>query len=332
MATTTPVAAGKQIQTLDREAARARWLSGATAALGVVLAAAGLSCGGSGSSPSPVPADPSGRFPHPARVAVYVLENRSYDAVIGRPDAPYLNSLARSYALATSYYAVAHPSLPNYIALTGGSVYGITTDCSKCDTGGPNIVGQLDDAGYSWKAYFEDIDSNRRPGPTTHQYNPHYNPFVYYETVRGVDQNRDRVVGFDPLRSDLKNGQLADFIWVAPGVLHDGHNSSLREADRFASGLIPSILRELGPNGVLYLTWDEAANKDTAGVGGSPGGGHVALITVGGAARRGATTAVPANHYALLRTIEAGFALPALGRAGSPSTPLLSGLLKPKGQ
>jgi hypothetical protein len=60
LATTTPVAAGKQIQTLDREAARARWLSGATAALGVVLAAAGLSCGGSGSSPSPVPADPSG--------------------------------------------------------------------------------------------------------------------------------------------------------------------------------------------------------------------------------------------------------------------------------
>jgi hypothetical protein len=37
---------------------------------------------------------------------------------------------------------------------------------------------------------------------------------------------------------------------------------------------------------------------------------------------------VPANHYALLRTIEANFGLPALGNAGSSSTPLLSGLLK----
>ena len=41
-----------------------------------------------------------------------------------------------------------------------------------------------------------------------------------------------------------------------------------------------------------------------------------------------AVTAVEANHYALLRTIEAGFDLPALGRAASPGTPVLSGLLR----
>jgi hypothetical protein len=331
LTTTTPGSAGNKMQTHWGPALRARWLSvAAPAVLGVVLAAAGLSCGGGGSSPHQVAADRSGHFPHPGRVAVYVLENRSYDAVIGRPDAPYINRLAQNHALATNYYAVAHPSLPNYIALTGGSVYGITTDCSNCDTAGPNIVGQLDDAGYTWKAYFEELDSNRRPGPTTPQYNPHYNPFVYYETVRGVDKNRDRVVGFDTLRSDLDAGRLADFVWIAPGVLHDGHNSTLREADRYASGLIPLIMRELGPNGVLYLTWDEGPTKDTAGVGGTPGGGHVALIAAGGIARQGTTTAVAASHYALLRTIEAGFALPALGRAGSPATPLLSGLLKPR--
>lgn len=325
--------AGKGIQTRGREAPPARWLSiRAIAALGVLLAGvgAGLSCGG-GSSPSPVAADPRGKFPHLARVAVYVLENTGYDQVIGSPNAPYLNSLARRYALATRYYAIAHPSLPNYIALTGGSVGEVTRDCSGCDTPAPNLVGQFDDAGLTWRAYFEELTSNRRPGSTTQTYNPHYNPFVYYEAVRGTPRDRSRVVGFDGLWSELKSGRIPDFIWIAPGVLHDGHNSSLREADRYASGLVPLILRALGPNGVLYLTWDEAANKDTAGVGGSPGGGHVALIAAGGAARRGATDAVPANHYALLRTIEAGFGLPALGNAGSPSTPLLTGLLTPAG-
>jgi hypothetical protein len=79
---------------------------------------------------------------------------------------------------------------------------------------------------------------------------------------------------------------------------------------------------------VLYLTWDEGIRRDQAGVGGSRGGGHIALIAAGGAARTGATTPVPANHYALLRTIEANFGLPALGNAGSSSTPLLSALLK----
>ena len=175
------------------------------------------------------------------------------------------------------------------------------------------------------------MGSSRRPGPTTSAYNPHYNPFVYYEAVRGTARDRSRVVGFDGLRNDLAGGRMPAFTWIAPGVRHDGHNSSLREADRYASGLLPQVFRALGPNGILYVTWDEARSSDTAGVGGAPGGGHVALIATGGAARRGATDAVPANHYALLRSIEVGFGLPALGSAGSPSTPLLTGLLKPKG-
>jgi hypothetical protein len=246
--------------------------------------------------------------------------------VIGSASAPYINGLARRNALATRYYAVTHPSLPNYLALTGGSVFGIKNDCASCEVGARNIVGQLDGAGRSWKAYFEDIDSNRRPGPTTPEYNPHYNPFVYYESVRGVPSNRDRVVGFEALRRDLKGGRVADFVWIAPGVRHDGHNSSLGAADRYASRLVPKVLEGLGPHGVLYLTWDEGSRQDTRGARGS-GGGRIALIAAGGAARRHSRTAVRANHYALLRTLEAGFGLRTLGNAGDSSTPLLRGLL-----
>jgi hypothetical protein len=283
-----------------------------------------------GSQTAATPGANGGRpFPRPARVGVMVLENRSYEQVIGSASAPYINGLARRGALATRYYAIAHPSLPNYIALTGGSVFGIKRNCSVCEVNGRNIVGQLDTAGRTWKAYFEELDSRRRPGPTTPQYNPHYNPFVYYESVRGVDSNRDRVVGFDALRSDLKGGRVPEFVWIAPGVLHDGHNSSLRAADRYASRLVPQVLKALGPRGVLYLTWDEGTRRDRRGVGG-PGGGRVALIAAGGAARRHTRTAVHANHYALLRTLEAGFGLKALGHAGRKSTPLLRGLLAPR--
>jgi hypothetical protein len=298
------------------------------ACLGIVLAG----CGASG-SPTELPlADPSGGFPDPAKVAVLVLENKSYSQVIGNPQAPYLNRLARHHALETNYYAITHPSLPNYIALTGGSVAEITRDCNNCDTPGRNVVGQLDAAGLTWKAYFEDLTSSRRPGKTTSSYNPHYNPFVYYESVRGKDQNRDRVVNFDVLRSDLGAGRVPDFAWIAPGVRLDGHNGSLRRADNYASSLVPEVIDALGPDGILFLTWDEGSFHDQAGVGGSKGGGRVALIAAGGAARRSATSGIPANHYALLRTIEAGFGLRALGRAGSPTTPLLRGLLKPTGQ
>jgi copper chaperone CopZ len=170
---------------------------------------------------------------------------------------------------------------------------------------------------------------DRRPGGITRTYNPHYNPFVYFDSVRNYRADSSKVVGFGSLHRDLARGRLPRFTWIAPGVKHDGHNGSLRRSDRYASRLVPRVLHALGPHGVLYLTWDEGARKDASGVGGAPGGGKVALIAAGGAARKGATTAAPANHYALLRTIEANFRLPALGHAGAPTTPLLSGLLKP---
>lgn len=73
---------------------------------------------------------------------------------------------------------------------------------------GPTLCGQLDRAGISWKAYFEEIDSNGKPGAITPEYNPHYNPFVYYESVRGTPSDRARIVGFDNLYGDLKGGGL----------------------------------------------------------------------------------------------------------------------------
>jgi hypothetical protein len=76
------------------------------------------------------------------------------------------------------------------------------------------------------------------------------------------------------------------------------------------------------------VVWDEGPNSDHRGAGGQPGGGRVPLIAAGGAARRGVLAAGPANHYALLRTIEAQLGVPALRQAAASSTPLLTGLLR----
>lgn len=267
--------------------------------------------------------------PKPQKVAVLALENRSYGQVIGNRNAPYFNRLAKTGALATNYYAVAHPSLPNYIALTGGGTYEITRNCGSCDTGARNLANQLSTAGISWRGYFDGLTSNGRPGRITRLYNPYYNPFVYFDSVRGKTASRSNVVGFSRLNRDLRANSLPRFSWIAPSVHNDGHNGTLRQADRYASRLVPRVLRALGPRGVLYLLWEEGKRSDTAGVNGTKGGGRVALITAGGMARSGARVSTPANHYALLRTIEAGFGLPPLGKAGSATTPTLAGLLKP---
>ena len=89
-----------------------------------------------------------------------VMENHEYAEVIGSSSAPYENALARRYALATQMYAITHPSLPNYLALTGGSTFGIDDDCTDCAVSATSIVDQLERAGISWTAYMEGL-----PGP-----------------------------------------------------------------------------------------------------------------------------------------------------------------------
>jgi acid phosphatase len=88
-------------------------------AAGAALAA----CGSSGSAlPIRVPASSAAppQAKAPAHVAVIMMENKEFSEVIGSRAAPYINGLARRYALARSMYAARHPSLPNYLALTGG--------------------------------------------------------------------------------------------------------------------------------------------------------------------------------------------------------------------
>lgn len=283
---------------------------------------------GAGDGPGPR-AELPGQRPIPLnRVAVLVLENRSWGQIVGNPAAPYLNSLAWRSAVETRYYAITHPSLPNYLALTTGGHKNINHDCTACRSSGRSLANQLETAHISWRAYFESL---RNPLATRRvagaAYNPHYNPFAYTEALRTPDPTAD-VTSFAGLRRDLKNRALPRFAWIAPNVWHDGHNVKIPTVDAFAHRLVPKILAALGPRGVLFITWDEGRRSDTRGAHGR-GGGHIPLLAVGPAARPGARVTLPANHYALLRTIEAALRLRPLGHARDSRTPLLDGLLRP---
>src|SRR5947208_1865187 len=65
-------------------------------------------------------------------VLVVVFENKERDAIVGTTAAPTFDALARRYATLSKYHAVAHPSLPNYLALVSGSTHGIRSDCTSC--------------------------------------------------------------------------------------------------------------------------------------------------------------------------------------------------------
>jgi phospholipase C len=272
-------------------------------AIGPVLAAA---------QPGTPAATPAG--PPVGHIFVIVLENHEYGDVIGNSDLPYLNELARRYGVASASYAVAHPSLPNYLALTGGDTFGITSDCTHCFVNAPNLVDQVEAAGKSWKAYMEDM-----PRPCflgNHgRYAQKHDPFIYYDDIRTDPSRCDRIVPFAAFVDDLTAQKLPDFAWITPDQCDDMHSCSAAHGDKWLKTWVPRILDSPAwqDGGVLFVTYDEGTTD--AGCCGGAGGGHIATLVISPLVDPGAISATPTNHYGLLRTIEDAWGLPYLGGA-----------------
>ena len=130
--------------------------------------------------------------------------------MIGSSSAPYVNSLARRYGLMTQSYAIRHPSLPNYLALTSGSTQGIGSDCTDCGVSATNIVDQLEGAGISWKAYLEDVPSPCFLGAQAGGYAKKHNPFAYYADIVRSPARCGRLIGFAAAGRRPARGAAAD--------------------------------------------------------------------------------------------------------------------------
>jgi len=285
--------------------------------VGVLVACVGLCLAGcTPGAPKPVTSAPSAQSAPPSalppaatvssaalqHIVVIVEENKPATAILGDPDAPYLNQLARSGALATHYSAVAHPSLPNYLALTSGTTGGITTDCNppggSCLVTGPNLADALDRSGRSWKLYAESM-----PAPcttaNTSLYAVKHNPFLYYPSVtsgRAYCASHD--VPYAQLGADLASAaSLPDFAFITPNLCDDMHDCSVAAGDAWLRANVPRILASPAfttQRSVLVVTFDEGDASDNT----------VACVFAGPAARPHTVSATPYTHYLLLRTIE----------------------------
>ena len=84
---------------------------------------------------------------------VIVMENAGLNRAL---QARSIARLANANTLLTNYYGVARPSLPNYIAMTSGSTWGIT-DNGYHVLPTRDLGTQLTTAGITWRAYMEGL-------------------------------------------------------------------------------------------------------------------------------------------------------------------------------
>jgi phosphatidylinositol-3-phosphatase len=255
-----------------------------------------------------------------------VMENKESSEILGSSSSPYVSRLARRYGVATRSYAIRHPSLPNYLALTSGSTDGIASDCTACHVAAPNIVDQLEAAGISWKAYMEDLPRPCYPGASAGAYAKKHDPFMYYDRVAHNPAQCAHVVALTELSRDERLHALPRFAWITPNLCHDMHDCAPARGDAFLAALVPPLLRSLGRRGLLVLTWDEGTTDD--GCCRLAAGGHIVTILAGPLAARGARLTRPVDQYSILQAIEDLLGLRRLRGAACPCTPSLAPLLR----
>jgi hypothetical protein len=305
--------------------------AGITTALAVALSLVLSACGASAVRygtvqriPSPVTALRGGS---PAHIAVIVMENKEFGEIIGSHQTPFINALARRYALARSMYAITHPSLPNYLALTGGSTFGIDSDCTDCTVGSAtSLADQLSAAGLSWKAYMEDLPRPCYRGAGAGDYAKKHDPFMYYGRVTRSSAQCAHVVALTQLARDERRHTVPRFVWISPNLCHDMHDCAPAQGDAFLAGLVPPLLSALGPRGLLVLTWDEGTTDD--GCCRLAAGGHIATILAGPLAAPQARLRMPVDQYSILQAVEDLLGLRRLRGAACVCTPSLAPLLR----
>jgi Phosphoesterase family len=267
-------------------------------------------------------------------VFMVYMENKGFGDIVGSPNAPYLNSLIQQYGFASNYYALTHPSDPNYYPIIGGSDFGFNYNCpANCFDPPVNLTDNIELAHKTWAGYAEGGGGYTTPTDRL--------PFLAFSDIYD-DPDRVATHLFDltEMAGDLVDPDSApNFVWFAAddatnmegptdtltGIVRwalsqltpaflGGHQYNVAAGDVWLQETLPIIMEsntwnDPSERSVIILTFDEDYNNISLGIGNE--GNHIVTVVipspgaVAAGMRGGAFVAVDRyDHYSLLRTIE----------------------------
>ena len=277
-------------------------------------------------SDTTAPPPPTFTGTHSAKLVTIVLENESHPAIVGNPNAPYLNQLIANGEEFTNYYAVdTTGSFPNYLAMTSGN--------SSATAFSPNIFQAIDATGgaLTWKEFMESMQGNcgqgtsgTVPGTTNTLYTGDHDPGLLYSpniscAANDVPMNAST---FDP-------SHLPDFSYVVPNECDDMHTfptngqacpaffgpntgtDIINMSDNWLAHVVPTLLAQ--PNVTVLITWDEGVEGQ---------GEHITTLLAGAGVTPGSTDNTLYDHYSLEAGLYKYFGLGVAPGLGATATPL----------
>jgi phospholipase C len=290
-------------------------------------------------------------------VLIVMLENHSYNQVVGASAAPNQTGLAAKCGNATAMFAATHASAANYLAMSAGEFpAGSAKGCgsvSACADASDNLYHQLDVAGLSWRAYEESMPQACSPS-TVGSYKIGHNPPIFYRDIPPAEcQANDIPVPSltdqsGPFWNDLQAQTLPALSWITPNTVNDGDTgtptAALAAADKWLAAFLATVQQSASyqaGNTLVLVTYDEGTGSDsntgedctnqtldlpiTSGVSAHQDSCHVPLFVVYPYTPAGSADAAFFDHYSLTKTVEELFGLPLIAHAADTQTTSLRG-------
>jgi hypothetical protein len=226
-------------------------------------------------------------------VVIIVFENTKASDALKQP---FFKKLTTQGAYLNHYFAITHPSQPNYIAMIGGSTFGVLSD-RNVNINATHLGNLLDNNKLTWKAYAENYPGNCFLGSSSGDYVRKHVPFLSFMNVQSDSVQCDKIVAGTQFFTDLAANQLPTYSFYVPNLRNNGHDTNVAFADKWLANTFgptlskPTILK----NTLFIITFDE---DDLSA------GNNIYTVFVGAAVKPGVNSNVLYNHYSMLSTIE----------------------------
>ncbi len=245
--------------------------------------------------------------PLPSKILVVIEENHSLAQM--RAGMPFLAAQSERYGYATAWKALTHPSEPNYLAIAGGSMFGVTDDGPPSRNapkvgGAPSVFDQAVVAGKSAATFADSMPANCHD-QNAGSYAVRHNPWVYFR--RGSDACRSFDVGLSTFTRDAQRDALPNVGFLIPDLDHDAHDASLGAADAWLQRQLTPVLHSADFTSgrlVVVVTADEDDKHS----------GNVVLTSVLSTRLHHVVVTKPLTHYSLTRFIAEVLGQPPLGQ------------------